>query len=259
MPVAGAAAPHLAALRGRRIMIVDDSAGSRLALEKLLHGWGCEVLLASGGGEAQMLLRAQREAKRPLDAILIDSRMPGMDGATLAARLHAGPDLGDAPLLEMAAPQQRGGVAPPGYAGRINKPVRSDHLARLLTAALPAAQQTPILLVEDSGLNLVQLLLEKAGYGVEVVRTANAAQAALERQSYPLVLLDCDLPDLDCPAAIRRIRAASAPGAAIVILGGTRDEAWADAADGEARLDKPIVAGKLIETVKTYLERNRSV
>ena len=263
--------PRLASLAGRRILVVDDNASSRLVLEKMLREFGCLPMLAGGGLEALAMVRAELIATRPLDAILIDSDMPGMDGATLAGKLRASPDSARIPLLALICARQRSAgpqLLEAGFAAHIAKPVRRDHLARGLLALLPASTgQQPggrILLAEGNGPSqkLVQLLLHKAGYQVDIAGSGQAALEALTRQPYRLLLLDSRLPDLDGHELARRIRAGEAgvldPTLPIIALSSDAQEEDHQLAVGiNGTLAKPIVAAQLIENVEYWLNINR--
>jgi signal transduction histidine kinase len=132
--------PGLEALAGRRILVVDDNAGSRLALDKMLRELGCEPLLAGGGLEAQAMLGSEFAAARPITAMIIDSLMPGMDGATLAGKVRGNPEHAKLPLLALISARQRSAgprMLETGFSAHIAKPVRRDHLARALLGLLP--------------------------------------------------------------------------------------------------------------------------
>jgi hypothetical protein len=271
--------PRLAELARRRIMVVDDNASSRVTLEKLLREFGCQPLLATGGLEALAMLRAEVAGARPLDAILIDCRMRGMDGATLAGKLRANPDSATIPLLALISARQRNagaGLTEAGFTALLTKPVRRDHLARALLALPqkarpdePKATRTDsdrILLVEAAGHSqkLVQLLLSKAGYPVDVAESGEAALQALALRPYRALLLDSRLPDLDSLELARRIRAGGIAQAGptptlIALLGdAAHDERErALAAEMNDFLDKPIVARHLIDKIERIPNINR--
>ncbi|MBU1663819.1 MAG: response regulator, partial [Gammaproteobacteria bacterium] len=269
--------PRLASLAGQRILVVDDNASSRLALDKMLREFNCLPLLASGGMEALALLRAELSENRPVNAIVIDNLMPGMDGVTLAGKLRATQDSAHIPLLALISARQRGSspqLLQAGFAAHITKPVRRDHLARSLLALLPASTpQHPvaagrILLAESNGPSqkLVQVLLHKAGYQVDTAGNSQATLEALARQPYRLLLLDCLLPGLDGPEIVRRIRAgeSDAVETMLPIIALCSDAQEADpqhaalSAGINDTLAKPIAASLLIEKVEYWLHFNHA-
>ncbi len=136
------AMPRLAA--GRRVLVVDDNASSRLILEQLLREFDGLPLLAGSGLEALALVRGELAAARPIDIILIDSQMPGMNGSTLAGKLRANPDSAHIPLLALICAHERSAgakILAAGFDAHIAKPVRRTQLARCLLSLLPEALQ----------------------------------------------------------------------------------------------------------------------
>ncbi len=274
LDIAAPPIPQLATLAGRRILVVDDNASSRLVLEKILQGYGCIPILAAGGLEAQALLRAELGAGRPINAILIDSHMPAMDGTALAQRLSSSADTASIPRLALVSARQRGTgpqLLEAGFQAFIAKPVRCEQLARGLLG-LPrnipsreAARDARILLAEGDGpaQKLVHLLLNKAGYQVDIANSGQAALEALARQHYQLMLLDCRLSDLDGHELARRVRMGefavlerTLPIIAFISDQEEEDRQLAVAAGIDDTLGKPIVASKLIEKVEHWLHFN---
>ena len=124
--------------------MVDDNASSRLILEQLLREFDGLPLLAGSGLEALALVRGELAAARPIDIILIDSQMPGMNGSTLAGKLRANPDSAHIPLLALICAHERGAgaqILAAGFDAHIAKPVRRTQLARSLLSLLPEALQ----------------------------------------------------------------------------------------------------------------------
>ncbi len=268
-----------ACLAGRRVLVVDDNAASLEVLRCMLADAGCQPLCAAGGGEGLALAKAELAAGRPLDAALIDHRMPGMDGEQLARMLRGLPQLAATPLLAMVSPKawrhaQR--LLGAGFDGHIAKPVRREHLerdlARLLgerrerqsaghgesePATLPERPER-ILLVDDDPNNqrLAFLLLSKLGYPVDVADSGHDALRALAAHPYDLLVLDCRMPDMDGCEVARRIRAGEDGVAdpAIPILALSADameesRARMLAAGMDDYLTKPVIPAHLEEKV----------
>ncbi|MEW5788979.1 MAG: response regulator [Pseudomonadota bacterium] len=221
------------ALAGRRIALVDDSPGNRRVLTEYLEELGCAPLSAAGGLSALHLIRAELAAGRNLDAVLIDQRMPGMDGEALARTLRVDPHTTHLPLIALVTPKAwrfAHRLTEAGFQGHLAKPIRRAHLARELanlfgssspeTSSPRPGAQAPgksdtlcdsalLLLVEDDHTNrrLAQLLLEKLGHRVDAVDNGIDALVALARQTYDLVVLDCRMPVMDGYEVARAIRA----------------------------------------------------
>jgi len=87
-----------------RILIVDDSSTSRMLLENILrHSGYSDLLQASTAAEALELLRScagvEEAGERPVDLVLMDLNMPGMDGIEASRVIKSDPDLRDVPII----------------------------------------------------------------------------------------------------------------------------------------------------------------
>ena len=279
-------------LAGKRILVVDDNAGSRHLLEVFLTDLGCRPILSSSGLAARGLIHAELAAGRPLDAAIIDHRMPGMDGDELARTLRADPNTTDLPLIAMVSPKawrHAHRLMEAGFHAHLSKPVRREHLERDLlvllgemrdheasgsapagasagTASTPQAS-AHLLLVEDYPTNrrLASLLLDKLGYQVDAVDNGVDALAALARTRYDLVVLDCRMPLMDGHEVAAAIRAGEygVLDKTIPILALTadavdenRERAFASGVDDF--LAKPIAAIQLEEKVRALLDRHHA-
>ncbi len=142
-----AAAPCLppepaATLAGVRVLVVDDSATNRLILRRLLEGHGAAVAEASGGRAALTALRAVRAAGVPYDLLLLDQRMPDMDGFQVVARLREDAAAGEAviPAVVMLSSDRRTGNAERasalGVTHSLIKPVKRAALLTAIAATL---------------------------------------------------------------------------------------------------------------------------
>jgi two-component system sensor histidine kinase/response regulator len=214
-----------------RVLIVDDNRTNRGILEGLLKNWGMTPASVQGGEEALSQLRAARESGDPYKLILIDLHMPGMDGFELIERIHQGPGAAPATIMMLTSGGQRGEAArcaELGVSAHLLKPVRQSELhdaIRRVTggrepAAAPITRPSPelarkpadslrVLLVEDNAVNqkVATRLLEKRGHRVVVTANGREALAALEEDTYDVVLMDMQMPEMDGFEATRTIRA----------------------------------------------------
>jgi two-component system sensor histidine kinase/response regulator len=111
----------LVALRGARILLVEDNALCQLVAVKLLTQTGFQVEVANNGREALALL-----AQRRFDCVLMDLEMPVMDGYTATAHIRANPAWAALPVLAMSASvlaEERARAERAGTNGHIAKPV----------------------------------------------------------------------------------------------------------------------------------------
>ncbi len=246
--VAGSAAPQpdaTAQLRGRRALVVDDNTTNRLILEDQLAAWH---MRAAGVGSAEAALTLLRDAAAsddPFDVVLLDLRMPDVDGLDLARRIHALDGVAVPELMLLSSEQvPRQWVADAGIRSSLSKPVLHAELRDTLLGLLtprPKATTGPdpvrpalgvhVLVVEDNPVNQLVAtgFLEGLGCTVEVAADGLQAVAMLAgRHPYDVVLMDCRMPNLDGFDATRRIRAAEPPGVRVPIIAMT-----ASALEGE--------------------------
>lgn len=221
-----------AAIPGTKILVVDDNATHRMLLITLLNHWGCQYETAPDGETALALLREASETDEPFRLALIDQTMPGMDSRTLARSIQADPAISSTLLIlvtALGARVESAMLKESGFAGCIPKPVRQEQLLKSIRDVLDGEKQTPatsqeaittptdpdtdtrgirILLAEDNIINqkVAQNLLLRLGYKSDVVANGIEAVRALEMIRYDLVLMDCQMPDMDGFEATAKIR-----------------------------------------------------
>ncbi|MBL8332218.1 MAG: GAF domain-containing protein, partial [Rubrivivax sp.] len=209
------------ALRGRRLLVVDDNDTNRQLLTGLATRWG---LLAQGCAQAEAALEHLRQGQR-FDLAIVDLHLPGVDGAALATQLRTlQPAL---PVVAFTGPVRRG-TDTSAFAATLTKPLRRSQLFDTLLALLAPAQAVErrappgpavvdaglaarhplrILLAEDNAVNqkLALRLLQQMGYRADVAGNGIEAIECTERQPYDLVLMDVQMPEMDGLQATRQI------------------------------------------------------
>ncbi len=219
-------------LAGLNVLIVDDNKTNRRLLEELLNRWGCTIEAAASGADAIDLLIAEDEAVA-FDFAILDFSMPGMDGASLAAAIKTNPRFSKLPLILLTSMPEYGDGArmrEAGFSAYLTKPIKQSYLydailsvlaesdvpatekpRRLVTRhTLVEARQSRlrILVVEDNQINqkVAARMLERLGYRCDIAGNGQEALDALDRRSYDVILMDCQMPVMDGFEATRSIR-----------------------------------------------------
>jgi signal transduction histidine kinase/CheY-like chemotaxis protein/HPt (histidine-containing phosphotransfer) domain-containing protein len=264
----------LPSLRGKRLLIVDDNATNRQILRLQAESWGLIPRETGSAAEALEWIRLGEA----FDVAILDIQMPDMDGITLAQeiRRHRGPD--HLPLVALSSLGRRdagAGAAP--FAHYLTKPVKQSQLYNVLVSLLadqpvrvreqPArpeldthlAEEVPlrILLAEDVAVNqkVMLALLGRMGYRADVAGNGLEVLEALRRQSYDVVLLDVQMPEMDGLEAARRIvqdwPAGARPRLVALTANALKEDRDACRAAGmDDYLSKPVQAGALQDALR---------
>jgi signal transduction histidine kinase/CheY-like chemotaxis protein/HPt (histidine-containing phosphotransfer) domain-containing protein len=220
-------------IKEKRILIVDDNANNRYVLREQLKSWGCRYGEVSSGVQTLEELRQAVAGKDPYEISILDMQMPEMDGETLGKKIKQDPDLKNTILVMMTSMGQRGDARrfeKIGFAAYLTKPVKKSKLYNCLSSVAglqedtgneqPAAIVTRhslaedkkhgvhILLAEDNIINqkVLKSTLKKLGYNADAVANGKEAVKALEMMSYDIVLMDCQMPEMDGYDATGEIR-----------------------------------------------------
>ena len=221
-------------LRGTRVLVAVRSETQVDALGAQMERCGVSAVEARSGLEVLDALRNAAEEGKPFEVVVLDRSMPDVDGVTLAGMIKGNPSLRDVKLVMLTGLDE---VLPKEAASRfevtcLQKPVRqstwfdtfitlshrksprAQALAASLLTAAPASS-TPIagnkqrvLVADDNEVNqmVASEMLRAAGYQPTVVGNGREAVEAVRDRKFDVVLMDCEMPELDGFEATRMIR-----------------------------------------------------
>jgi len=274
------------------VLLVDDNDTHREILTRYLASWGMRSGEAASGEQALILLRAALAAGDPYQVAILDLMMPEMDGFNLSLAIQHDKDLAQIRRIMLTAYDEHGQAeqaSEAGFSAYLVKPVRQstllNTLMQVITSSLPQVEikndlrpsldpETPatekprvaplILLAEDNSANqkLAQIQLKKLGYRVEAVGTGRqVVEAVLQtNQRYALILMDCQMPEVDGFAATRIIRKSElATGRNIPIIAMTANAMQGDretclASGMDDYISKPIRLDELRRVIERWIK-----
>ncbi len=223
-------------LRQLRLLVIDDSANARFALANLLASLGYDDYTLTASAAEGIAELVQAAAVRPYDLVLLDWKMPNMDGLEASRQIRRHPGLSQQPKIVLVSGFGHDGMD--ALSGQDNldaflaKPVTASSLQELLVRLFgnvlgyPERTRTLInpdalaeivdrirgmrvLLVEDNELNqqvALELLTEVAGVAVTIADNGRRALQILEAESFDAILMDIQMPEMDGYETTARIR-----------------------------------------------------
>ncbi|MGA2598869.1 MAG: response regulator [Bryobacteraceae bacterium] len=269
-------------LSGLRVLIVDDNDVNRRVLHEQITCWGMRNGSFASGEEALVAIRQARAEGDPYHFVLADYKMPGIDGATLAAAIKADPEIRDVVFI-MLTSIGHWSVVNRLEGGDVDcclvKPVRHSQLLNTLAVAWSKREvlqtaphprdprhlksktdtQVRVLVAEDNPVNqkLTTLLLEKLGFRADVAGNGREAVNMFDMLPYDLILMDCQMPDMNGYEAAREIRRREISDERVAIialtaetLAGCRERCLEAGMDDY--IPKPLKKDQLVETIKKW-------
>ncbi len=284
------ASPQLA---GIHVLVIEPNQSRCQVLEQQFRTHGMAIDCVADAHSGLQRLRSAQARQCPYQLAIIEHRLSGIDGLALVQAIRRYAELATTRLIllagitELAELRQRNSTLPDAI---LTKPIRQHELFNALDAVLvgmpittlpqtpdpaadtqpaakppaaaPSAEAARILLAEDHPANqaLVRAILGKLGYSVDIVGNGHQALAALAEQSYDLVLMDIQMPEMDGLEATRAIRAqfADTPRQTLPIIALTAhalpEERQSCLAAGiNDLLTKPLDSDQLASTIAAYL------
>ncbi len=261
------------------VLVVDDNETNRVMLESVLTNWRMCPSIATDGRTAYAAMKDATAMGRPFALVLLDALMPDMDGFAVAERIKNDPQLSGATIMMLSSADRSSDAArcrSLGVACYLSKPISQSELFDAMHTALSAAPRSGsaaprtadsdvgfghrplrILLAEDNVVNqrVAVKTLEKRGHTVALANDGRAAVNALKRESFDLVLMDVQMPEMDgfeATAAIRESERSSGKHTPIVALTAHAmkgDQERCLAAGMDAYVSKPLRVTDLFETI----------
>jgi CheY-like chemotaxis protein len=274
-------------LKGLRALVVDDNATNCAVVADALQSWAMVADSATSGFEALAMMRRCAIQNQPYQLAIIDADMTDSDGAALARTIRSDPALARTRLLLMSPVGESAACTArrrEDFDGWLTKPMRPSHLHESLPGVLeskthdaersgwepvarsPAAPNLKndasdgqiILVVDDNLVNLkvAAKQLQRLGYRVGLAESGKAAIDALSSARYPIVLLDCEMPEMDGYATTAEIRRREGGARHTIIVAMT-----AHALEGargrclDAGMDEYVAKPVTLQTLAAVLER----
>jgi two-component system, sensor histidine kinase and response regulator len=289
-PAADATPAH--DLHGVRVLVVDDNATNRRIVRLQLKSWDIASDEASNASDALALLRQEHDAGRTFDLVVLDMQMPTTDGLQLARDIKADPALADTRLVMMTSlgkSEYDAEITKAGILLCLTKPVKQsklydalatvmsksdngvpDPLAANTSSTPPSASSSRgnarILVAEDNPVNQKVILRQLAnmGYAADAVANGLEVLEALTRIPYDVVLMDCQMPEMDGYAATAELRRRSDKSSRVPIIAltahameGDREKCFAAGMDDY--ISKPVKVEELQTKLAHWLSRKPSV
>ena len=218
--------PQADGLRDLKILVVDDNGTNRRILQRTLQLWGAQVSSAAGAEQALANLILASESSQPYQVVVTDGHMPEMDGFDLVESIRSRPAIAGIGVVMLTS---GGGMDELERSRKMDikcyahKPIRRRELFSAIVRAsghLPvagpatvAAWRAParrlhILLAEDSRINqaIASRILQKLGHTLEIANNGKEALSRLALQTFDLVLMDVQMPEMDGLIATASIR-----------------------------------------------------
>ena len=216
-------------LQNAKVLVVDDNAANRSLVRQLLSSWGCSSEESADGNSALATLREAAKNSIPFQYALLDMSLPVLNGEELGRQIIDDPLLRNTALLLMtsfARQYDEERLKAHGFGAQVPKPIWGITLKEALLglaarnsvvgpdALAPVdrisakVRTARILLAEDNPTNqaVAGAMLERLGYVVDMVSNGAEAVRALKQAAYDIVLMDCEMPEMNGYEASRFIR-----------------------------------------------------
>ncbi|MBW1896775.1 MAG: response regulator, partial [Deltaproteobacteria bacterium] len=215
-------------LSGVPVLILDDKTTNRQILREMISSWGLEPSEAGDENEAIAMMKTAAQSGNPYRILFLDCQLRGTDGFEVGKRIKDSPYGANMGIVLLTSVGKKGGAAQCvkfGISGYLVKPVKQSELLDTITIALghPTDEKLPlitryaiqearrrlsILIVEDNIINqkVASAMLTKRGHRLTLASNGREALETLAAESFDLILMDVQMPEMDGIAATKRIR-----------------------------------------------------
>ena len=217
-------------IHGLKILIVDDNATNRLVLSEMVSRWGALVTEKEDGERGLAEMRRARDAGEPYDLILLDCRMPGMDGFQVTEAIQKDSTLLYTAIMMLTSDDRRDGIMRSkelGITDYLIKPIKWSDLKEAVLIALGRKKASDreqlevaetvtqedlsplnVLIVDDNEKNqlLFRFFLKKTPYTIDTAENGKIAVEKFSAGQYDIVLMDIEMPIMDGYSAATKIR-----------------------------------------------------
>jgi PAS domain S-box-containing protein len=275
------------ALKGLRALIIEDNVTNAEILLHYVQSWGMEALCVDSAEAAREALAFADAERAPFHVALVDWKLPGETGVAFARALSSNPVWRHLPLVlltSMTTANIAEAVLEGGFAAHLVKPLRRDELFKCIARAVGtmeraareaekpvvahASLDADVLLVEDNTVNqeIARAMLQRLGCRVDAATNGLEALTLFDAKRHEIVLMDCQMPEMDgfaATAAIRERERARGSGAHVPIIALTANAMEGDrerclAAGMDDYLPKPFKKAQLTSTVSRWLQHVRT-
>ena len=264
-------------LSGVRILAIDDNLSTREMLYEMLRSYQVDVKVCRTAEQALQVFQQSVEEDNPYQLVLVDWRLPGMDGLEFCQKITERYADDVRPKLTLAtgyyAEELSDKAKQAGVNDIISKPFTASTLGRSLTSTLfqrelpdegdidsndsipESILQAPILVVEDNEINqqVAHEILSSHKFKVDIVENGQLAVEAVHKKNYSVILMDIQMPVMDGLKAAEAIRAdfnyQQLPILAMTANAMSGDEERSLAAGMQGHIAKPIDERQLIKAI----------
>ena len=273
----------LRAFAGVAVLVVDDNASNRVILQETLRGWGMNPTVVDRGSEVLAQMEKAKVLGFPFSLVLLDAHMPEVDGFEIAGQIKDNSRFGESQVVMLTSVGLRGDAKrgrEVGISAYLTKPIKRSDLLDVIKLVLASRDReedtrplitrhrlresptaSTILLAEDSRVNQTVAihLLQRRGHTVVLAETGRAVLEAVENQTFDLVLMDVQMPEMDgleATVAIRQREGTSGKHLPIIAMTanamiGDKERCLQSGMDGY--LSKPVSPQALTEVLARWL------